>query len=346
MELVGASQGFDHLSALEVVQADRAAVLLLLSGRRILLLLLKLKAWDGVNNVLDLLRRWQRNTILVYLLGLLLVIVLVAVELLLLLEVLLEVLSILRHTVEEELLILPIRRVGVALLSARLSVEHAIEIHVYAWVLRLKLTQHVLDVAHDPLQVYEVGVLTIWLLLLLLRVLMGRRVSLLLLLRARRVRMCLLLPMATVPTVHVCVGERLRRVAASLARPPRLLFLLVNGPLHKVVLVLVSPPSLLLRMAAATAVAISLVIGMTRVSLLYELLIGIELSSNVLNFIVSFNVVVGSVVYQFVAIVVVTLLVILLAIHAWTWLVSCILISSGAQVLARGNHLALRIVRF
>lgn len=67
MELVGACECFHHLSALQVIEADGAAilVLVLLRAGRGLLFLLILEARDRVDDVLDLLGRWQRNSILI-----------------------------------------------------------------------------------------------------------------------------------------------------------------------------------------------------------------------------------------------------------------------------------------
>jgi len=134
--------------------------------------------------------------------------------------------------VEEELLLLVTPTaggVGVALLGARLlTVEHAVEVHVHLWVLRLQLREHVLNVRHDALNVYEVWVLAVctspwlwlWLWLLLL----------------------LLVPLA----IHVRVSEGLRRVSTSRglgSRPSLLLLLLrLEIPLHEVFVVLLPPP--------------------------------------------------------------------------------------------------------
>ena len=46
MELMGASECFDHLAALQVLQADGATVFVLLFFAAVLLLFLKLEAWN------------------------------------------------------------------------------------------------------------------------------------------------------------------------------------------------------------------------------------------------------------------------------------------------------------
>ena len=103
--------------------------------------------------------------------------------------------------VEELLLLVTLTAaggVGVALLGARLlTIEHAVEVHVHSWVLRLQLRQHVLHVRHDALNVYEVWVLPVW-----------TRSWLRLWLR-------LLLLVLVALSIHVRVSERLRRVSAS-----------------------------------------------------------------------------------------------------------------------------------
>ena len=305
--------------------------------RRRLLLLLVLEARDGVDDVLYLLRRRERHSVLVHLLSVLLVVLFIPVELLLLLEILIEILAVLRHPVEVKLLILPIGRVSVALLGARLLIEHAVEIHIHLRVLRLQLAQHVLDIAHNSLQVDEVGVLTILavrlrmllrvLLCVLLRVLVGV-VLVLVRLRLRRV----------VVSIHVRESVRLRRI--SLARPPLLLLLLLDGPVHKVVIVVLPPPGLLLHIV----VAISWVTRVTWMSLLSKLLVGVELSSNFLDFVVGLDVVVAAIVHKFIA-VVLALIIVILTVHAWTRLVPCVLVACRAHILARADYLRLRVVR-
>jgi hypothetical protein len=58
MEFVGAGECFDHLSTLQIIEANGTAVFLLLWARGRLLLLLKLEARDRVYDVFDLLGRW------------------------------------------------------------------------------------------------------------------------------------------------------------------------------------------------------------------------------------------------------------------------------------------------
>ena len=69
----------------------------------------------------------------------------------------LAVVTVLWHPIEEELLILSIGGIGVALLLLPwiLTIEHAVQVHLNAWVLSLQLAQHVLDITHDSLDVYE-----------------------------------------------------------------------------------------------------------------------------------------------------------------------------------------------
>ena len=103
MELVRASQGFHHLPSLQVIQADSTAVLLLFRAHGRLLLLLELEAGNRVDDVLDLLRRWQRHSVLVELLGILIVILIVLIVLLL--EIRVEILLPIA-AIEEKLLLL------------------------------------------------------------------------------------------------------------------------------------------------------------------------------------------------------------------------------------------------
>lgn len=77
--------------------------------------LLILEAWDGIDDVFNFIWRRKWNSIFINLL-VLLVIILVILIVLLLVEILIEILSILRDPVEEELLVLSINVVGVALL--------------------------------------------------------------------------------------------------------------------------------------------------------------------------------------------------------------------------------------
>lgn len=240
-------------------------------------------------------------------LALFLIVLFVAVVLLLL-EIAVEVLAILLHSIEVELLVLALAVGGVcvALLRPRLPIEHAIEVHVHARILSLQLAQHVLDVAHDSLDVDEVRVLTITILLLLL-----------LLLLVRVVRVLLLLGSA-ISSVHVRVSERLRRVSARVVARPSWLLLLLGVP-----------PS---RLSVVLAVAISLVVRVTWVRLLIRELL-VELGCYLLDIVVGLNVVMGPVVYQFVTVLLVALIVVLLLpVHARASLEASILIASCAHL--------------
>jgi hypothetical protein len=219
-----------------------------------------------------------------------------------------QILTTLRHTIEEELLVLnPIGGVGVTLLGTRLllllllwlTIEHPIEVHVHLWVLGLQLRKHVLDIAHDTLEInYWVLTIGLWLRLLLL-----------------------LLALAT---IHVCESERLRRIT-SVAGPSWLLLLLLHRPLHKIVIILPSWPPLLLRLLLSIA-TLTNVVAVARMRLLVrELLVDhVELGSNFFNFIISLNIVMAAIVQKLLAVLLVTLVVVflLLVVHTRTSLVA------------------------
>lgn len=154
-----------------------------------------------------------------------------------------------------------------------LAIEHTVEVHIHAWVLGLELAQHVLNVTHDTLQVYEIGVL---LLLLLLR-----------------------LPLSSsLPTVHVCESERLRRI--TVASPSLLLLLLLHRSLHKVIIVLLSSPRLRLRLLLhIVAIGLSNVVAVTWVRLLELLINHLKLRSKLLNLIIRLNIIMCSIVNEF-----------------------------------------------
>lgn len=155
MELVRTSQGLYHLSTLQVIQAYSTTIFAFgFLVRRILFFLLILETWDRVNDVFYLFRRRKWHAIFIHRFLLFLIVLLLIVHILTLSLPICEILAILRHSIEEKLLVLPsIGRVGIALLGARLllAIEHPIEVHVHAWVLGLELREHVLNVAHDAL---------------------------------------------------------------------------------------------------------------------------------------------------------------------------------------------------
>lgn len=160
MELVRALQGLDHLAGLQVVQADGAGVFVV--GQRLFvsvftaafLLLFILEARNGVDDVLDLIWRWQWNAVLVQ--GwLLFPVVLFVVGAGVSVEAVGHLLDV---AVEEELLLLLLVRVTLALLRLLWTwLEHvAVEVDLDAWTLVLQPVQQDLHVVHDPLQVEEV----------------------------------------------------------------------------------------------------------------------------------------------------------------------------------------------
>lgn len=152
---MGASQCLDHLSRLKIFHADGAGVL----ARSVffaLLLLFILETWNSVDDVLYFLWRLQWLAIFVDLRLFLPVLITV-------LKLLVVVVLALRHVVE--LLPLAVRRVLVLLLLpvgplVASCLEHiAVKVYLDPWILVLDLVQHVVHVAHDALNVEEIGVL-------------------------------------------------------------------------------------------------------------------------------------------------------------------------------------------
>ena len=177
VEFVGAGQCLYHLPCLEVVKTDCTAVLvrlrLLLPRLCTLLLLLVLVGGNGVDDIFYFFRRGKGLSVFVQLRLFFLIVFLPLVPLELVVVVvvrgivhLVPLLSSIRIV---ELLVLTIGGELVTLLIGLLCAlgEHAIKIHVYAWILVLDLVQHVLHVSHYALDIYEVRRVAAGLVLLL-----------------------------------------------------------------------------------------------------------------------------------------------------------------------------------
>ena len=191
MEFVRTCKSFDHLSSLKIFKTYRASILSIIFflARRSLFFLFILKARDSINYILNLIGRQER--LAVFIDRLIFFPILVSLVKLLLLSLIL--------SVEIKLLVLPIRWECVGLLLPGLPIEHPIEVHVHVWVLLLNLTQHVLNIWHDPLKVYEVlAVLTILL----------------------RLRWLLRASTTSLIVVHVRIGVSLRRIYVLSLRLP------------------------------------------------------------------------------------------------------------------------------